>query len=57
VGIALGSFAGGVAIGSFTSSSAVITGLVIAVISVVAAWATSLLRPPAVQAAVATEHA
>jgi MFS transporter, DHA1 family, inner membrane transport protein len=57
VGIALGSFAGGVAIGSFTSSSAVITGLVIAVISVVAAWATSFLRPPAVQAAVATEHA
>ena len=58
VGIAFGSFAGGVAIGSFTWSSAVITGLVIAVISVVAAWATSFLRPPAVQAAVpTTEHA
>jgi DHA1 family inner membrane transport protein len=58
VGIAFGSFAGGVAISSFTSSSAVITGLIIAVISVLAAWATSFLKPSAVEAAEpTTEHA
>ena len=58
VGIAFGSFAGGVAIGSFTSSSAVITGLIIALISVLAAWATSFLKSPAVEAAEpTTEHA
>jgi DHA1 family inner membrane transport protein len=49
VGIAFGSFAGGVAIGGFTVSSAVLTGLIIAVIAVAAAWATSFLAPPAVQ--------
>ncbi|MFG2044811.1 MFS transporter [Dactylosporangium sp. NPDC048998] len=47
VGIALGSFAGGVAIGTSTASATVITGLVIAAISIVAAWATSFLKPPA----------
>jgi DHA1 family inner membrane transport protein len=58
MGIAFGSLAGGVAIGSFTSSSAVITGLIIAVIAVLAAWATSFLKPPAVTAAEpATERA
>jgi DHA1 family inner membrane transport protein len=51
VGIAFGSFAGGVAIGSFTDSSAVITGLIIAVISIVVAWATRFLEPPVVQEA------
>jgi DHA1 family inner membrane transport protein len=48
VGIAFGSFAGGVAIGSFTASAAVITGLIIAVIAIPAAWATSFLKPPTV---------
>jgi DHA1 family inner membrane transport protein len=46
VGIAFGSFAGGVAIGSFTASAAVIAGLIIAVIAIPVAWATSFLRPP-----------
>jgi DHA1 family inner membrane transport protein len=46
VGIAIGSFAGGVAIGSFTASAAVIAGLIIAVIAVPVAWATSYLKPP-----------
>jgi MFS transporter, DHA1 family, inner membrane transport protein len=49
VGIAFGSFAGGVAIGTFTASSAVLTGLVIAVIAIVVAWATSNLTPPVVE--------
>lgn len=48
VGIALGSYAGGVAIGAFTASSAVITGLIIAVISIPVAWATSFLKPPVI---------
>jgi DHA1 family inner membrane transport protein len=51
VGIAFGSAAGGVAIGASTVSAAVITGLVIAVIAVPVAWATSFLKPPVVQAA------
>jgi MFS transporter, DHA1 family, inner membrane transport protein len=48
VGIALGSYAGGLAIGTFTDSAAVITGLIIAVISIPVAWAASLLKPPVV---------
>jgi MFS transporter, DHA1 family, inner membrane transport protein len=51
VGIAFGSFAGGVAIGTFTASSAVLTGLVIAVIAIVVAWATSNLTPPVAEKA------
>jgi DHA1 family inner membrane transport protein len=46
VGIAFGSFAGGVAVGSFTASAAVIAGVVIAVVAIPVAWATSLLKPP-----------
>ena len=46
LGIAFGSFAGGVALGAFTTSAAVLTGLVIAVIAVPVAWATSRLEPP-----------
>ncbi len=49
VGIAFGSFAGGVAIGNFSASSAVLTGLIIAAITVPIAWATSLLKPPATE--------
>jgi DHA1 family inner membrane transport protein len=48
VGIAFGSFAGGVAIGNFTASAAVIAGLIIAVIATPVAWATSFLKPPLV---------
>ena len=55
VGIALGAYAGGVAIGTFTASSAVITGLIIAVISIPVAWAASILKPPVI--ADATEPA
>jgi MFS transporter, DHA1 family, inner membrane transport protein len=51
VGIAFGSFAGGVALSNFTASSAVVTGLIIAVISIVVAWATSFLEPPVVDEA------
>jgi DHA1 family inner membrane transport protein len=49
VGIAFGSFAGGVAYASFSVSAAVIAGLGIAVVAIPVAWATSYLKPPAVQ--------
>jgi DHA1 family inner membrane transport protein len=49
VGIALGSVAGGVAIGNFAASSVVITGLIIAVVAIPVAWATGHLRPPVVE--------
>jgi DHA1 family inner membrane transport protein len=49
VGIAFGSFAGGVALGAFTASAAILTGLVIAVVAVPVAWATSRLEPPVVK--------
>jgi MFS transporter, DHA1 family, inner membrane transport protein len=50
VGIACGSSAGGVAIGAHTPAAVVLTGLVIAVLAVPVAWATSRLEPPAVRA-------
>jgi DHA1 family inner membrane transport protein len=46
VGIAVGSFAGGVALGRFSAAATVLTGLIIAVIAILVAWATSLLKPP-----------
>ena len=49
LGIAFGSFAGGVALGAFTASAAVLTGLVIAVVAVPVALATSRLEPPTQQ--------
>jgi DHA1 family inner membrane transport protein len=49
LGIAFGSFAGGVAVGGFTASAAILTGLVIAAVAVPVAWATSRLEPPVVQ--------
>jgi DHA1 family inner membrane transport protein len=55
VGIALGAYAGGVAFGTFTASAAVLTGLVIAVISIPVAWRASFLKPPVI--ADATEPA
>jgi DHA1 family inner membrane transport protein len=50
-GIAFGSVAGGVAIGGYSASSAVIAGLAIAVIAIPVAWATGLLKPPVVEEA------
>ncbi|TWF78487.1 DHA1 family inner membrane transport protein [Pseudonocardia hierapolitana] len=49
VGIAFGSFAGGVALGAFTASAAILTGLVIAIVAVPVAWATSRLEPPVIE--------
>jgi DHA1 family inner membrane transport protein len=51
LGIAFGSFAGGVALGALSTSAAVLTGLVIAAVAVPVAWATSRLQPPAVEGA------
>jgi MFS transporter, DHA1 family, inner membrane transport protein len=48
VGLAFGSFAGGVAIDNSTVSTAVRTGLVIAVIAVPVAWASTFLKPPVI---------
>ena len=47
LGIAGGSFAGGVALGIFTTSAAVLTGLVVAAIAIPVAWTTNRLDPPA----------
>jgi DHA1 family inner membrane transport protein len=46
LGIAFGSFAGGVALGAFNTSAAILAGLAIAIIAVPLAWATSRLEPP-----------
>jgi MFS transporter, DHA1 family, inner membrane transport protein len=56
VGIAFGSFAGGVALGAFTVSTAVIAGLIIAVIAIPVAWASSFLTPPPAAAPTASAH-
>jgi DHA1 family inner membrane transport protein len=52
VGIAFGSFAGGVAIDAFAAPATVIAGLVIAVIAIPVAWATGFLKPPPVEEAI-----
>lgn len=49
VGVAFGSIAGGRAIEIFTTSAAVLTGLVVAVIAAVVAWATGFLKSPVVE--------
>jgi MFS transporter, DHA1 family, inner membrane transport protein len=49
LGIAFGSIVGGVAVGSFTVSAAVITGMIIAAIAIPVAWTTSYLKPPVVE--------
>jgi MFS transporter, DHA1 family, inner membrane transport protein len=46
VGIAVGSLVGGMAIGGFSASAVVITGLAITVITIPVAWATGFLKPP-----------
>ncbi|MFC9332145.1 hypothetical protein ACFTWP_41875, partial [Kitasatospora sp. NPDC057015] len=49
VGIAVGAFAGGVAIDNYSASTPVITGLIFAVITIAVAWGTSFLKPPVVE--------
>ncbi|RFS87445.1 MFS transporter [Actinomadura spongiicola] len=46
IGIAFGAFAGGVAIDKYGATAPVITGLVIAVVTIPVAWATGFLKPP-----------
>ena len=46
LGIAFGSFAGGVAVDRFGAAEAVLTGLTIAGVGIAVAWATSHLAPP-----------
>jgi MFS transporter, DHA1 family, inner membrane transport protein len=50
VGIAGGSFAGGLAIDAAGISAAILTGAIVAAISIVIAWATSFLKPVAAAA-------
>jgi DHA1 family inner membrane transport protein len=61
IGIAAGPIAGGMALSDFGGSGPVLTGLVIAVVGIVLAWATSYLKPPVVKeeaaAATVTESA
>jgi DHA1 family inner membrane transport protein len=57
VGIAFGSFVGGVAVGAFTVSTAVIAGLVIAVVAVPVAWASGFLTAPTVEGQTHEQHA
>ncbi|MGI5132297.1 MFS transporter [Pseudonocardia sp. CA-107938] len=47
IGIAFGAFVGGIAIDRFSAPATVITGLILAVITIAVAWATSFLTPPA----------
>lgn len=49
IGITFGSLAGGMAIDGSAATAPVITGLVIAVLAIPVAWATSALKPPAVE--------
>ncbi|MEU1964408.1 MFS transporter [Micromonospora sediminicola] len=49
VGIAFGAFAGGVAIDNYTASATVVTGLLLALVTIAIAWGTSLLNPPVVE--------
>ncbi|WP_214411575.1 hypothetical protein [Sphaerisporangium fuscum] len=54
IGIASGSYAGGVAIGTFAASPAVIIGPFIAVISIPVAWAAGFQKPPVIEDGTAT---
>ena len=51
VGIAFGSYVGGVAIGGGGLSATAVAGAAVATVAVAAAWATSVLRPTSVAAA------
>jgi DHA1 family inner membrane transport protein len=57
LGVAFGSFAGGIAVGTFDTSAAVIAGLLIALIAIPVAWATSFIGPPLVQEMAPSEPA
>jgi len=57
LGIALGPLAGGAAFGAFGAPAPVLTGLIIAVVGIAAAWATSYLKPPVVTPSVAPSAA
>jgi MFS transporter, DHA1 family, inner membrane transport protein len=50
VGIAFGSFAGGVAVGALSVSAAVLAGLAIAMVAAPVAWVSGHLAPPSVPA-------
>ncbi|MEU4425032.1 MFS transporter [Actinoplanes sp. NPDC024001] len=56
IGIASGSFAGGVALGAFDVSAAVVAALIIAVAAIPVAWATSFLKPAETAAERETTH-
>ncbi|MEZ0115241.1 DHA1 family inner membrane transport protein [Catenulispora sp. EB89] len=47
IGIAFGSFAGGIAITNHSASATVLTGLLFALVTSAVAWGTSFLQPPA----------
>ena len=55
LGIAFGSFAGGVALNSFSAAATVLTAFILSLVAVAGAGATSGLRPPAIE--VSTDHA
>ncbi|WP_367127477.1 MFS transporter [Saccharothrix sp. HUAS TT1] len=48
VGIALGAFAGSIAIDNYNASAPIIAAVIFAVITIAVAWATSYLKPPVV---------
>lgn len=50
IGIAFGAFSGGVAIDEYSAAAPVVTGLVIAVVTIPVAWATGFLKPPVIAA-------
>jgi DHA1 family inner membrane transport protein len=49
IGIAFGAFAGGIAIDKYNAPATVITGLILGVVTIAVAWATSFLKPPVVE--------
>ncbi len=49
IGIAFGSFAGGIAIAKWGANAPVITAVILGVITIAVAWGTSYLKPPVVE--------
>lgn len=47
--VLIGAFAGGIAVDNHSLSATVITGLLLAGLTIAVAWATSFLKPPAMQ--------
>ncbi|MBG6138745.1 MFS transporter [Longispora fulva] len=54
IGIAFGAFAGGIAIKNYSASAPVITGVILAVVTILVAWGSSYLKPPVVEESTAT---